>query len=395
MQEVFIVGAARSPIGSFSGSLAKLPASEISVQIVKGLLENIQLPSTAIEEVLMGQVLTAANGQNPARQVSIKAGLDYTVPAFTVNKVCGSGLKAIQLAFQAICLKEAGIILAGGQENMSLAPHCLERSRQGQRMGDWALKDTMIIDGLWDAFNQYHMGMTAENIAKKYQISREQQDEFALHSQQKAKNAIQQNRFQQEIIPILINQQQNILFAQDEHPRFEITQASLSKLRPAFNHDGTVTAGNSSGINDGAAVVILASLNSVKQYQLKPLAKIVALASAGVDPALMGMGPIAASRQCLQKAGWSVKDLDLIEANEAFASQAICVNQQMGWDLNKVNVNGGAIALGHPIGASGCRIVVSLLHQMIKQDAKKGLATLCIGGGQGMAIALEREEKKS
>lgn len=391
MQEVYIVGAARSPVGSFGGSLSKLPASEISAQVIKGLLQKIDLSPDKISEVILGQVLTAGVGQNPARQASIHAGIPHTVPAMTINKVCGSGLKAVQLAYQAICLGEASIIIAGGQENMSIAPHSLPNSRQGQRMGDWQLKDTMIIDGLWDIFNNYHMGQTAENIATKFNISREDQDAFAALSQQKAEQALKENKFVDEIIPITLPKGKNetILFKQDEYPRAGVTQESLAQLRPAFVPTGSVTAGNASGINDGAAILVVASAEAVKKYGLKPIAKIVAASTAGVDPAIMGTGPIPATRQCLEKAGWTVKDLDLIEANEAFAAQAICVNRELGWDINKVNVNGGAIALGHPIGASGARILVTLLHEMQKRKAKKGLATLCIGGGQGVALAVE------
>lgn len=391
MQEVFIVGAARSAVGSFGGSLSKLPASEISAQVIKGLLQKIDLSPDKVSEVILGQVLTAGVGQNPARQASIHAGIPHTVPAMTINKVCGSGLKAVQLAYQAICLGDASIVIAGGQENMSIAPHSLPNSRQGQRMGDWQLKDTMIIDGLWDIFNNYHMGQTAENIATKFNISREDQDAFAALSQQKAEQALKENKFVDEIIPISIPKGKNetILFKQDEYPRAGVTKESLSQLRPAFVPTGSVTAGNASGINDGAAILVVASAEAVKKYGLKPIAKIVAASTAGVDPAIMGTGPIPATRQCLEKAGWTVKDLDLIEANEAFAAQAICVNRELGWDINKVNVNGGAIALGHPIGASGARILVTLLHEMKKRKAKKGLATLCIGGGQGVALAVE------
>ncbi|MBI2791595.1 MAG: acetyl-CoA C-acetyltransferase [Gammaproteobacteria bacterium] len=391
MQEVYIVGAARSAVGSFGGSLSKLPASEISAQVIKGLLQKIDLSPDKVSEVILGQVLTAGVGQNPARQASIHAGIPHTVPAMTINKVCGSGLKAVQLAYQAICLGEASIVIAGGQENMSIAPHSLPNSRQGQRMGDWQLKDTMIMDGLWDIFNNYHMGQTAENVATKFNISREDQDAFAALSQQKAEQALKENKFVDEIIPISIPKGKNetILFKQDEYPRAGVTKESLSQLRPAFVPTGSVTAGNASGINDGAAILVVASAEAVKKYGLKPIAKIVAASTAGVDPTIMGTGPIPATRQCLEKAGWTVKDLDLIEANEAFAAQAICVNRELGWDINKVNVNGGAIALGHPIGASGARILVTLLHEMQKRKAKKGLATLCIGGGQGVALAVE------
>lgn len=393
MQEVYIVGAARSPVGSFGGSLSKLSASAISAQVIKGLLSQINLTPDKIDEVILGQVLTAAMGQNPARQASIAAGIPHTVPAMTINKVCGSGLKSVQLAFQSICLGDNEIVIAGGQENMSMAPHALLNSRQGQRMSDWPLKDTMIVDGLWDVFNNYHMGQTAENIAAKFGISREEQDAFAALSQQKYEAASKENRFASQIIPISVpkGKGETVLFQQDEYPRAGVTKESLSQLKAAFiPNNGTVTAGNASGINDGAAIVVLASLQAVKKYNLKPLAKIAASASAGVDPAIMGTGPIPASRLCLEKAKWQLADLDLIEANEAFAAQAICVNKEMGWDVNKVNVNGGAIAIGHPIGASGARILVTLLHEMIRRKANKGLATLCIGGGQGVAMAIER-----
>lgn len=391
MQEVYIVGAARSPVGTFGGSLSKLSASAVSAQVIKGLLEKISLTQDKINEVILGQVLTAAMGQNPARQASIAAGIPYSVPAMTINKVCGSGLKSVQLAYQSIALGESDIVVAGGQENMSMAPHALLNSRTGQRMSDWPLKDTMIVDGLWDVFNNYHMGQTAENIATKFNISRDAQDAFAAMSQQKYEMAQKENRFASQIIPILVpkGKGESTLFQQDEYPRAGVTQASLSQLKPAFVPTGTVTAGNASGINDGAAIVIVASKAAIEKYGLKPLARIVASAQSGVDPAIMGTGPILASRLCLEKANWSVNDLDLIEANEAFAAQAICVNKEMGWDESKVNVNGGAIAIGHPIGASGARILVTLLHEMIRSNAKKGLATLCIGGGQGIALAIQ------
>ncbi len=391
MKEVYIVGAARSPIGSFGGSLSKIPASAIGAQVITGLLKQLSLSPDNIDEVILGQVLTAGMGQNPARQASIAAKIPVTVPAMTINKVCGSGLKAVQLAYQAILCEDADIVVAGGQENMSLAPHYLPQSRHGQRMGDWALKDSMVIDGLWDAFNNYHMGQTAENIVSKFEISREDQDAFALASQQKAEKALKENRFASEIIPIDVKtgKEDTPLFEKDEYPRSTSIE-KLSQLRPAFDKAGSVTAGNASGLNDGAAVIILASADACKRYQLKPLAKIVAAAATGVDPAIMGTGPISASTKCLEKAKWSINDLDLIEANEAFAAQALCVNRELKWDTSKVNVNGGAIALGHPIGASGARILVSLLHEMKRRDVHKGLATLCIGGGQGIAIAIER-----
>lgn len=391
MPTVYIVGAARSAVGSFGGSLSKMPASTIGSHVIKGLLAQLKISPDKIDEVILGQVLAAGVGQNPARQASIQAGIPNTVPAMTINKVCGSGLKSVQLAYQAILLGDAQLVVAGGQENMSLAPHCLPNSRNGQRMGDWALKDTMIVDGLWDIFNDYHMGQTAENIANKFNITRDEQDAFAALSQQKAEKALKENRFQDEIIPISVNKGKNevIEFTQDEYPRAGTTKETLSKLKPAFNPQGTVTAGNASGINDGAAILIVASEEAVKKFNLKPLAKIVAAATAGVPPELMGTGPIPASRFCLDKAGWRVQDLDLIESNEAFAAQSLCVNKEMGWDNNKVNVNGGAIALGHPIGASGARILVSLIHELKRRKLKKGLATLCVGGGQGVALAIE------
>lgn len=393
MENVYIVGAGRSPIGSFGGSLSKLPASAICAQVIQNLLQKQDISPDQIQEVILGHVLTAGLGQNPARQASIAAGIPNTVPAMAINKVCGSGLKAVHLAYQAIRLGESAFVLAGGQENMSLAPHVLPNSRLGQRMGEWGLQDSMIIDGLWDAFNHYHMGKTAENIAKKFNISREDQDAFALGSQRKAEHAIKNNYFEAEILPITLadpkNKGQSVLFSQDEYPRTGVTLESLSQLRPAFDPQGTVTAGNASGINDGAAVLLVASESWVKTHNFKPLVRIVSAASVGVDPALMGTGPISASRRCLALAGWQVNDVDLIEANEAFAAQALCVNREMGWDPDKVNVNGGAIALGHPIGASGARILVTLIHAMMRSKARKGLATLCVGGGQGVAMAIE------
>ena len=392
MHKVVIVAAGRTAIGSFNGMLASLRADQLGSAVIQGLLERSGIDASEINEVLLGQVLAAGCGQNPARQAAINAGLPSNIPAMTINKVCGSGLKAVHLAAQAIALGDADVIIAGGQESMSQSAHVLPKSREGQRMGNWQLVDTMINDGLWDAFNDYHMGNTAENIQQRYDISRSEQDEFAANSQQKAEAAQQANRFAEEIIPVSIPQRKKdpIIFAVDEYPKHGTTTESLGKLRPAFKKDGTVTAGNASGINDGAAAVILMSEEKAKQLGLKPLASIKAYANSGVDPEVMGTGPIPASKLCLKKAGWSAKELDLIEANEAFAVQAIAVNQEMGWDINKVNVNGGAIALGHAIGASGCRILVSLVHEMIKRDAKKGLATLCIGGGMGVALAVER-----
>lgn len=392
MEQVVIVGAVRTAIGKFGGSLANLPASQLGAKVIAELLARSGLEARQIDEVILGQVLAAGVGQNPARQAALQAGLPYEVSATTLNKVCGSGLKAVQLGVQAIRCGDAGIVIAGGQENMSLAPHVLPNSRNGQRMGDWSLVDTMIVDGLWDAFNNYHMGETAENVAAKYGIGRAEQDEFAVASQQKAEAAIKAGRFKDEIVPLEIPQPKGpaITFDTDEFPRFGTTLEALAKLKPAFRKDGTVTPGNASGINDGAAAVLLMSAGTADKLGLKPLARIVAVGRSGVDPALMGTGPINATRQALEKAGWTVEDLDLIEANEAFAAQAISVNRELGWDTARVNVNGGAIALGHPIGASGARVLVTLLHEMQKRDAKKGLATLCIGGGQGIAIVVER-----
>lgn len=392
MQDVVIVAAGRTAIGAFNGALANTPAHELGAIVIKHLIEKINLAPEQINEVILGQVLTAGCGQNPARQAAIKAGLSNATPAITINKVCGSGLKAIHLAAQAIACGDADIIIAGGQENMSLSAHILPQSRNGQRMGDWKLIDTMISDGLTDAFNNYHMGITAENIAAQYNISRQQQDIFAAQSQQKADAAQKAGKFVDEIIPVVIPQKKGdaIIFAQDEGIRSSTTVESLAKLRAAFKPDGSVTAGNASTLNDGAAAVILCSATKAAELGLTVLATIKAYANAGVDPSVMGTGPIPASRRCLEKAGWSASDLDLIEANEAFAVQAIAVNQAMGWDISKVNVNGGAIALGHPIGASGCRVAVTLIHEMLKRDAKKGLATLCIGGGMGIALALGR-----
>ena len=392
-ENIVIVAAARTAVGSFGGSLSTLTASELGATVLKALLGQTGVAPDQVDEVILGQVLTAGVGQNPARQTAIKAGLPHEVPAMTINKVCGSGLKAVQLAMQAIACGDAQIVIAGGQESMSQSAHILPRSREGQRMGDWMMVDTMIVDGLWDAFNQIHMGVTAENIAKKYAFSREAQDAFAAGSQQKAEAAIKAGRFVDEIVPVSIPQRKGdpLVVAQDEFPRPGTTAESLAKLRPAFDKAGTVTAGNASGINDGAAMVMVMTASKAKELGLKPLARLVAFASAGVDPAIMGTGPIPATTKCLEKAGWTPADLDLVEANEAFAAQAMSVNQEIGWDQSKVNVNGGAISLGHPIGASGARVLVTLLHEMQKRDAKKGLATLCIGGGQGVALAVERD----
>ena len=390
--KVVIVDAIRTPIGAFGGALAAVPASELGARLIAALLERSGLQPEQIDEVILGQVLTAGVGQNPARQAAINGGLPHTVPAMTINKVCGSGLKSVHLAAQAISCGDAGIVIAGGQENMSASPHLVPGSRDGKKMGDWKMQDSMVVDGLWDAFNDYHMGVTAENVAKKYELSREQQDDFAAASQQKAEAAQQSGKFDDEICPVEIPQRRGdpIVFSADEYPRHGTTSETLGKLRAAFDREGTVTAGNASGLNDGAAVLLVMKASMAADLGLEPLASIVAYANAGVDPAIMGTGPIPATQKCLARAGWSPADLDLIEANEAFAAQALSVNQDLGWDTDKVNVNGGAIALGHPIGASGARVLVTLLHEMKRRDVHKGLATLCIGGGQGVAIAVER-----
>ena len=390
--EVVIVAAGRTAVGSFNGSLASVSARDLGATVIRGLLERSGVAPDQVDEVILGQVLTAGAGQNPARQTVIAAGLPDSVPAMTINKVCGSGLKAVHLAMQAVACGDAEVVIAGGQESMSLAPHVLPGSRNGQKMGDWRMMDHMIVDGLWDAFNNYHMGVTAENIAKKYEFSREAQDSFAAESQQRAEAAQKNNVFDEEIIPVEVPQRRGdpVVFDKDEFPRHGTTAESLAKLRPAFDREGTVTAGNASGINDGAAAVIVMSRKKADELGLEPLARVVAFAAAGVDPSIMGTGPIPASTKCLEKAGWQVSDLDRVEANEAFAAQAMSVNQDMGWDLSKVNVNGGAIALGHPIGASGARVLVSLLHELKRSGGSKGLATLCIGGGMGVALAIER-----
>jgi acetyl-CoA C-acetyltransferase len=392
MTDVVIVAAGRTGVGKFGGSLAKIAASELGAKIISTLVKRIGLDPAQVGEVIMGQVLAAGVGQNPARQASIKAGLPDIVPAFTINKVCGSGLKATHLAAQAIKAGDAEIVIAGGQESMSSSPHVLPGSRDGTRMGDAKLIDTMIVDGLWDVYNNYHMGITAENVAKKFGVTRKDQDEFSFNSQRKAEAAQKAGRFKDEIIPVLIPQRKGdpVAFATDEFIRPGTTVEALAALRPAFAKDGTVTAGNASGLNDGAAAVIMMSAQKAEQLGLKPLAYVKAYASGALDPAIMGMGPVPASKLCLKKAGWSTKDLDLMEINEAFAAQAVAVNRQMEWDTSKVNVNGGAVAIGHPIGASGARILVTLIHEMIKRDAKKGLAALCIGGGMGVALAIER-----
>ncbi|MEE8320827.1 MAG: acetyl-CoA C-acetyltransferase [Gammaproteobacteria bacterium] len=389
---VVIVSAARTAIGNFGGSLASIPAHILGARVINGVLERAGIKPEQVDEVIFGHVLTAGTGQNPARQAALEAGLPNEVPCMTINKVCGSGLKTVHLAAQAIKCGDADIIVAGGQENMSLAPHILPNSRNGVKMGDWKMQDSMVVDGLWDAFNDYHMGITAENVAREYKISREEQDEFAAATQQKVESAQNVGSFNDEIIPIEIPQRKGdpVIFEKDEFPRAGVTTEGIAKMRPAFDKEGTVTAANASGVNDGAAAVVVMSESKAKELGLEPLATIKAYSSAGVDPAIMGTGPIPASQKCLEKAGWSIDDLGLIEANEAFAAQAISVNKGIGWDTSRVNVNGGAIALGHPIGASGCRILVTLLHEMKRRDVKKGLATLCIGGGQGVALAVER-----
>jgi len=391
MSDVVITAALRTAVGKFGGSIAKMPAADLGAHLIKALLARTGVAPELISEVILGQVLTAGVGQNPARQALIRAGLPAGVPGMTIGKVCGSGLKATHLAAQAIKCGDAEIVIAGGQENMSASPHVLQGSRDGFRMGDAKLVDTMIVDGLWDVYNNYHMGVTAENVAKKFGISRREQDEFAAASQQKAEAAQKAGRFKDEIVPIeLMSRKATTVFDSDEFVRHGTTVESLGDLKPAFSKDGTVTAGNASGINDGAAVVMMMSARKASELGLKPLARIRAYSSAGVDPQIMGMGPVPASQLCLKRAGWTHDQLDLMEINEAFAAQAIGVNREMGWNTAKINVNGGAIAIGHPIGASGCRILVTLLHEMVRRDAKKGLASLCIGGGMGVALAVER-----
>ena len=389
---VVITTAVRTAIGNFGGALSHIPAHELGAHVIRALLDQSGLQPEQIDEVILGQVLAAGCGQNPARQAALGAGLPNSCPAMTINKVCGSGLKAVHLAAQAIKSGDADIVIAGGQENMSMSPHLLPKSRDGKRLGDWKLVDTMIVDGLWDAFNNYHMGTTAENIARKYELAREEQDAFAAASQQKAEAAQKAGKFNEEIAPLEIPQRKGdpVVFDQDEFPRHGTTADKLAKLRPAFDKEGTVTAGNASGINDGAAALLVMSADMATKLGLEPLATISAYSSAGVDPAIMGTGPIPATQKCLKKAGWAIADLDLIESNEAFAAQSLSVNHDLGWNTDKVNVNGGAIAMGHPIGASGARILVSLLHEMGRRNVRKGLATLCIGGGQGVAIAVER-----
>jgi len=390
--DVVIVAAARTAVGKFGGTLSKTPAPELGAAVVIDLRRRAKLSGDQINELIFGQVLTAGSGQNPARQTVIKSGLPQGVPALTINAVCGSGLKAVMLGAQAIRDGDSEIVIAGGQESMSLAPHVLPGSRDGQRMGDWKLVDSMIVDGLFDVYNKYHMGITAENVAKKYDITREQQDALALGSQQKAAAAQEAGRFKDEIVPFSIAQKKGdpIVFATDEFINKKTNAEALAGLRPAFDKAGTVTAGNASGLNDGAAGVVLMTAQKAAQFGLTPLARIASYATVALDPSIMGMGPVPASQKALQRAGWKPQDLDLLEINEAFAAQACAVNNEMGWNTSKVNVNGGAIAIGHPIGASGCRILVTLLHEMIRRDAKKGLASLCVGGGMGVALAIER-----
>lgn len=392
MQQVVIVAATRTPIGSFQGALATLSAVDLGTVVVKALLARSGVPADQVDEVILGQVLTAGCGQNPARQTALNAGLPYSVPALTINKVCGSGLKAIHLAVQAIRCGDAEVIIAGGQESMSQSPYLINGARAGLRLGHGQLIDSVIQDGLWDAFNDYHMGITAENLADKYAISRSEQDQFALRSQQKTQAAQQAGHFASEITPVAVPKPRGepLRVASDEQPRADATLESLARLRPAFRPDGTVTAGNASSINDGAAAVLLMSAAKAAELRLPVLARIAGYAASGVDPAIMGIGPVPAARRCLANAGWSLSEVDLIEANEAFAAQALAVGRELEWDSARVNVNGGAIALGHPIGASGCRILVTLLHEMQRREVNKGLAMLCIGGGQGVALAVER-----
>jgi acetyl-CoA C-acetyltransferase len=390
--DIVIVAAARTAVGKFGGTLAKTPAPELGAAVVADLLRRANLSGEQINELILGQVLTAGSGQNPARQTVIKSGLPQGVPALTINAVCGSGLKAVMLAAQAIRDGDSEIIIAGGQESMSMAPHVLPGSRDGMRMGDWKMVDTMIVDGLFDVYNKYHMGITAENVAKKYDITREKQDALALGSQQKAAAAQEAGKFKDEIVPFSIAQKKGdaIVFASDEFINKKTNAEVLAGLRPAFDKAGSVTAGNASGLNDGAAGVIVMSAKKAQQLGLTPLARIASYATVALDPSIMGMGPVPASQKALQRAGWKAQDLDLLEINEAFAAQACAVNNEMGWDTSKVNVNGGAIAIGHPIGASGCRILVTLLHEMQRRNAKKGIASLCIGGGMGVALTVER-----
>ena len=392
MEDIVIVSAARTAVGKFGGSLAGIAATELGSIVIREVLARAKLTPDQIGEVIMGQVLAAGAGQNPARQALLKSGIDKSVPALTINAVCGSGLKAVMLAAQAVATGDSEIVIAGGQENMSMAPHVLPNSRNGQRMGDWKLVDTMIVDGLWDVYNQYHMGVTAENVAKKFDISRASQDELALGSQTKAAAAQDAGKFKDEIVAVNIPQKKGdpLVFDKDEFINRKSSAEGLAALRPAFDKAGGVTAGNASGLNDGAAAVMVMTAKKAAQLGLKPLGRIASYATVGLDPAIMGMGPVAASTKALQRAGWKPQDLDVLEINEAFAAQACAVNREMGWDVSKVNVNGGAIAIGHPIGASGCRILVTLLHEMQRQNAKKGIASLCIGGGMGVALTIER-----
>ena len=392
MEDIVIVAATRTPIGKFGGSLATIPATELGSIVIKEALARAKLANDQVGEVIMGQVLAAGCGQNPARQALIKSGVTKETPALTINAVCGSGLKAVMLAAQAVACGDSEIVVAGGQESMSLSPHVLPNSRNGQRMGDWKMVDTMIVDGLWDVYNQYHMGITAENVAKKYGIDRSAQDELALGSQTKAAAAQDAGKFKDEIVAVNIPQRKGdpVVFDKDEFINRKTSAEGLAGLRPAFDKAGGVTAGNASGLNDGAAAVVVMSAKKAQALGLQPLGRIASYATTGLDPAFMGMGPVPASQKALQRAGWKAADLDLLEINEAFAAQACAVHKEMGWDINKVNVNGGAIALGHPIGASGCRILVTLLHEMQRQNAKKGIASLCIGGGMGVALTIER-----
>src|SRR6478735_3173108 len=392
MQDIVIVSAVRTAVGKFGGSLAKIPATELGAIVIKEALVRAKVDPSQVSEVIMGQVLAAGAGQNPARQALLKAGLPKEVPGLTINAVCGSGLKAVMLAAQAVAWGDAEIVVAGGQENMSAAPHVLPNSRDGQRMGDWKLQDTMIVDGLWDVYNQYHMGVTAENVAKEQGIDRAAQDALALASQQKAAAAQDAGKFKDEIVPVSIPQKKGdpIAFDADEYINRKTNAEALAGLKPAFDKAGSVTAGNASGLNDGAAGVIVMTAKKAAALGLKPLGRIASYATVGLDPSIMGMGPVPASQKALSRAGWKPQDLDLLEINEAFAAQACAVNGEMGWDTSKVNVNGGAIAIGHPIGASGCRILVTLLHEMQRRDAKKGIASLCIGGGMGVALTIER-----
>ena len=392
MEDIVIVAAARTAVGKFGGTLAKVPATELGSLVIKDLLARTRLEPAQVGEVILGQVLAAGCGQNPARQALMKSGLPKEIPALTINAVCGSGLKAVMLAAQAVAYGDSDIVIAGGQENMSASPHVLLGSRDGQRMGDWKMIDSMIVDGLWDVYNQYHMGITAENVAKQYGITREMQDTLALASQQKAAAAQDAGKFKDEIVPVSIAQRKGdpLIFDTDEFVNRKTNAEALAGLKPAFDKSGGVTAGNASGINDGAAAVMVMTAKKAAALGLTPLGRIASFATSGLDPATMGMGPVPASQKALARAGWQAADLDLLEINEAFAAQACAVNKEMGWDTSKVNVNGGAIAIGHPIGASGCRILVTLLHEMQRRQAKKGIASLCIGGGMGVALTIER-----